>query len=118
MGLGTTSVWSETREPATLLNKFNNKTHGEWAGTQTHMDTERQSTASLETVEEADEAMRSIARLFHRWAVARSDLDVLLVIASLETSDLRANRQLRQLRNMFVMRREIQHRQALLSRRL
>jgi len=69
--------------------------------------------APLASVEEAEEAMCAIADLLDGCHVARSDLDAVLLITSLRTSDANANLQIWRLRALFVMRRELEHRQHL-----
>ena len=66
--------------------------------------------APLASVEEAQEAMCAIADLLDGCNVARSDLDAVLLITSLQTSDPDANLQILKLRALFIMYREMEHR--------
>ena len=66
--------------------------------------------APLASVEEAEEAMCAIADLLDGCHVARSDLDAVLLITSLRTSDANANLQILKLRALFIMYREMEHR--------
>lgn len=64
----------------------------------------------LASVEEAEEAMCAIADLLDGCNVARSDLDAVLLMTSLQTSDPDANLQILKLRALFIMAREMEHR--------
>ena len=66
--------------------------------------------APLASVEEAQEAMCAIADLLDGCNVARSDLDAVILMTSLQTSDPDANLQILKLRALFIMAREMEHR--------